>query len=137
VGSGKDREGGREGGRTHVVGVLDGLRLAALLEVGGEAEPPLGVLDDAAQAAPPAERLLGGVLGLDAPEPLLQVALHPTGPAVLPPPLPTPPAGVRQLQPPAACLLRVLRSSHGLGSGQPAGQAPIRRPRGVCGRRRG
>lgn len=61
---------------TDVVGVLDGLRLAALVEVGGEAEPALGVLDDAAEAAPPPERLLGGVLGLDAPEVLLQVALH-------------------------------------------------------------
>jgi hypothetical protein len=76
-----------------VVGVLDGLRLAALLEVGGEAEAALGILDDAAEAAPPAERLLGGVLGLHAPEPLLQVALHPAAapscPARPSPPLPT------------------------------------------------
>jgi hypothetical protein len=60
-----------------VVGVLDGLGLAALLEVGREAEAALGVLDDAAEAAPAAERLLGGVLGLHTAEPLLQVALHP------------------------------------------------------------
>ena len=84
----KRRESGRKK-KTHVVGVLDGLRLAALLEVGGEAEAALGVLDDAAEAAPPAERLLGGVLGLHAPEPLLQVALHP---AAFRPLLPCPPA---------------------------------------------
>ena len=71
-----------------MVGVLDGLGLAALLEVGGEAEAALGVLDDAAEAAPAAERLLGGVLGLHAAEPLLQVALHRPPP---PPPPPPPP----------------------------------------------
>jgi len=64
-----------------VVSVLDGLRLAALVEVGGEAEAALGVLDDAAELAPAPQRLLGRVLALDAPEVLLQVALHPPPPA--------------------------------------------------------
>ena len=64
-----------------MVGVLDGLRLAALVEVGGEAEASLGVLDDAAELAPAPQRLLGRVLALDAPEVLLQVALHPPSPA--------------------------------------------------------
>lgn len=59
-----------------MVGVLDGLRLAALVEVGGEAEASLGVLDDAAELPPAPQRLLGRVLALDAPEVLLQVALH-------------------------------------------------------------
>lgn len=69
-----------------MVGVLDGLRLAALGEVGGEAEAALGVLDDAAELAPPPQRLVRRVLGLDVPE-VLQVALHPLSPAPPPPPL--------------------------------------------------
>ncbi|BAT17854.1 Os12g0586500, partial [Oryza sativa Japonica Group] len=60
--------------REYVVGVLDGLGLAALVEVGGEAEAALGVLDDAAELAPPPERLLRRVLRLHPAEILLQVA---------------------------------------------------------------
>lgn len=63
-----------------MVGVLDGLGLAALVEVGGEAEAALGVLDDAAELAPPPERLLRRVLRLHPAEILLQVALHPPPP---------------------------------------------------------
>jgi ribosomal protein S30 len=66
--------------REYVVGVLDGLGLAALVEVGGEAEAALGVLDDAAELAPPPERLLRRVLRLHPAEILLQVALHPPPP---------------------------------------------------------
>lgn len=74
-----------------MVGVLDGLGLAALVEVGGEAEAALGVLDDAAEPPPAAQRLLGGVLALDVPE-VLQVALHPRA-------LPSPPACSLLLRP--------------------------------------
>jgi hypothetical protein len=79
-----ERRGG--GARcTHLVGSLHLRGLGPLAEVGGEAEAPLVVLDDADGVAPSPERLLRRVLGLDAPEVVVQVALHlestPTNPA--------------------------------------------------------
>jgi len=71
---------------------LHGGDLAALVEVGREAESSLGVLDDPDDLAPSPQRLVRRVLGLHAPEVLLEVALHhplPDSP-LLPP---TPSAG--------------------------------------------
>lgn len=55
---------------------LHGGGFAALVEVGREAEAALGVLDDADDLAPSCQRLVRRVLGPDAPEVLLEVALH-------------------------------------------------------------
>jgi hypothetical protein len=71
--------------RRHLVGSLHLRGLGPLAEVGGEAEAPLVVLDDADDVAPSPERLLRRVLGLNAPKVVVQVALHlesiPTNPA--------------------------------------------------------
>lgn len=61
---------------THMVLPLHSGDLASLVEVGCEAEAALGVLDDADDLAPSPQRLLRRVLGLHAPEVLLEVALH-------------------------------------------------------------
>jgi len=61
---------------TYMVVFLHGGGLAALVEVGREAEAALGVLDDADELAPSSQRLFRRVLGLHGPEVLLEVALH-------------------------------------------------------------
>jgi hypothetical protein len=55
---------------------LHGGGLVALVEVGREAEAALGVLDEADDLAPSSQRLVRRVLGLHAPEVLLEIALH-------------------------------------------------------------
>ncbi len=67
---------GVECGGSYLVGSLHGGGLGSIVEVGGEAEPPLGVLDDADQPAPSPQRLVRRVLRLHPAEILLQVALH-------------------------------------------------------------
>jgi hypothetical protein len=80
----------RAGEAAHLVGSLHLRGLGPLAEVGGEAESPLGVLDDADDLAPSSQRLVRRVLGHDAPEVLVQVALHldSTGIDSLPPTVP-------------------------------------------------
>jgi hypothetical protein len=80
----------RAGEAAHLVGSLHLRGLRPLAKVGGEAESPLGVLDDADDLAPSSQRLLRRVLGHDAPEVLVQVALHfdSTGIDFLPPTVP-------------------------------------------------
>jgi hypothetical protein len=61
---------------TYMVISLHGGGLVALVEVGREAEAALGVLDEADDLAPSSQRLVRRVLGLHAPEVLLEIALH-------------------------------------------------------------
>ena len=66
----------KEHKKQDLIGFLHGFGLHPLVEVGSEPEPPLRVLDDAADLPPSLERLLRRVLGLDVTKILIQIALH-------------------------------------------------------------